>query len=270
MNEQLNIEDLFFKLPLYKKVKLKATDIQLILDLFHYQHSVEGFNPSINQNSTFEVVRKSYRQKESTKFYDYVGINQIDLNCVRNNFHINFFFLIEQIELEDDVEYILTKIGQNPSIADLEFSKFNKYNKVIDKDSIREIKKAIGLAANGIGIGSFVYLRRVFEDLIENRHQELVKLENWDEEKYRSAKMDDKILMLKSSLPEVLVINRKVYGIVSKGIHELTEQECLQYFNVLLDAITIMLEKDFLKRQEELRISDMMKNLEKINQDIKK
>ena len=38
--------------------------------------------------------------------------------------------------------------------------------------------------------------------------------------------MDEKIVMLRTELPQFLVDNREWYGLVSKGIHELTEEEC--------------------------------------------
>lgn len=39
------------------------------------------------------------------------------------------------------------------------------------------------------------------------------------------------------------IIADTIYGIVSKGIHELSEEECLQFFPVLRDSIFMILEK---------------------------
>ena len=57
----------------------------------------------------------------------------------------------------------MKKIGQYPSVADLSFPELKDYRKVMSKDDDKELKRAIGLHASGIGIGSFVYLRRIFE-----------------------------------------------------------------------------------------------------------
>ena len=38
-----------------------------------------------------------------------------------------------------------------------------QYDKELRKPDLKEFTRAIGLAANGVGIGSFVYLRRIFE-----------------------------------------------------------------------------------------------------------
>lgn len=42
---------------------------------------------------------------------------------------------------------------------------------VLDKKSLFEFKRAIGLAAHGTGVGSFVYLRRIFEGLITETYE---------------------------------------------------------------------------------------------------
>ncbi len=43
--------------------------------------------------------------------------------------------------------------------------------------------------------------------------------------------------MLECYLPEVLTKNTTIYGILSKGIHELSEEECRKYFPVVKECI---------------------------------
>ena len=59
-----------------------------------------------------------------------------------------------------------------------------KYAKVLCKDKYREFSKSIGLVDHGVGIVSFVYLRRIFEDLIETAHTESKESSSWDENNY--------------------------------------------------------------------------------------
>jgi hypothetical protein len=108
--------------------------------------------------------------------------------------------------------------------------------------------KAIGLAAHGEGIGSFVYLRRVFERLIRSRFDQYKAEEGWTDEDFK-LRMDEKIALLKAHLPSFLVEIREIYSIFSKGIHELDNEDCLQFFEVGRRAILIVLEDD-LKRSE--------------------
>jgi hypothetical protein len=64
--------------------------------------------------------------------------------------------------------------------------------------------------------------------------------------------MEEKIALLKDHLPDFLVENRKVYSILSIGIHELDEEDCLTYFEAMKQAIIIILEDDK-KKLEELK-----------------
>ena len=114
----------------------------------------------------------------------------------------------------------------------------------MDERDGKEFHRAIGLAAHGVGVGSFVYLRRVFERLIHGRFEEFKVAEGWKDEQFRGIRMEDKIALLKDRLPEFLVQNRKIYSILSKGLHELDETACLNWFEVMKQSIIIILEDD--------------------------
>jgi len=62
--------------------------------------------------------------------------------------------------------------------------------------------------------------------------------------------MDDKIDLLKNHLPEILVDNKRVYNILSLGIHELSEKACLAFFDVLKQGIILILEDEAKLRRE--------------------
>jgi len=273
MQSQKEIEEIYFKQPLYRKLIFNNSNAQLLVDFFHYQDKVEGFNPKLNENTTFKVrFTKPFKNNgvSSDPAAYYPGMFMFELICLRNEFTLTYFFQIIKEEKNTNIEYSLVKIGQSPSLADLEFSRLDNYVRLIEKKWLRELKKAIGLAANGIGIGSFVYIRRVFENLIELKRKELITSSLWDEVKYQGSKMDEKILLLRDNLPSILVSNRKIYSIVSKGIHELSEQECLEYFPVMQDAIILILEEDYRKKQESERLIEMEANINKIHQNLKK
>lgn len=52
----------------------------------------------------------------------------------------------------------LVKLGQMPSLADVHELDIKRYRKTLRKAQYREFAKAVGLAANDVGVGSFVYL----------------------------------------------------------------------------------------------------------------
>ena len=115
---------------------------------------------------------------------------------------------------------------------------------MLDREDRAELHRAIGLAAHGVGVGSFVYLRRVFERLILRRFKEFKDEEGWNEAEFVRLRMEDKIEFLERHLPDFLARNRKVYAILSKGIHELQENECLSAFEMLKHAIFFILDED--------------------------
>lgn len=146
----------------------------------------------------------------------------------------------------------MKKIGQYPSIADLEFPELKEYRKVMAKEDEKELKRAIGLFASGIGVGSFVYLRRIFERIIITASQKAIKEGKIKEEDFNTAHVDEKIKMLAEYLPKSLVNNPIFYGIVSKGIHELSEKDCLEFFPVMQSFIMMILRQwEKIRRDEE-------------------
>ena len=157
---------------------------------------------------------------------------------------------------------IIQKVGQYPSIADMELIDINKYQTILGKESYREFKRAIGLYSHGIGCGSFVYLRRIFERLIEEKHQECVKANDWDEQRYKDSKVKEKIKILEekgySIIPkELSPIKEKLYGVLSKGVHESTDAACAELFPCLQFAIECILEEQLNQKKWNERIKKL-------------
>ncbi len=177
--------------------------------------------------------------------------------CTRVPLHPLFFYFLVK-------NSTLSKIGQYPSIADLQTDVLKKYRKTLDKQLFGEFNRAIVLYTHDIGIGSFVYLRRIFESLIEKAHTMAFYIEGWDEEKYKKCGVDERILLLRKYLPNFLVENRKIYIILSKGIHSLTEDECLQFFEPIKLGIELILDEKIEQEEKTLKISSTRKNLESI------
>ena len=159
----------------------------------------------------------------------------------------------------------MIKIGQYPSVADLEFPNLKKYSKDIDKESMKELKRAIGLHAQGIGVGSYVYLRRIFERIVEKAKQQAEADQKIDLSEYNKMRVQERISLLKDYLPEMISSNPVIYGIVSKGIHELSEEECIKYFPVMKDCIIIILDQWEQKRREQENIKKLGTSLASIS-----
>lgn len=74
--------------------------------------------------------------------------------------------------------------------------------------------------------------------------------------------------LLKNSIPEFPVNNKTLYSILSKGIHELSEEECLDIFPVLKTAIEYILDEIKAKKELEEKKRILSEQIGKINSNI--
>lgn len=202
-------------------------------------HEETGYIPIYGEvgvrNHTRKTIKEEHFQRYLNKRY------ALTYYCTRDRSHSVVFDLITT----DDK---IIKIGQYPSVADLVKPKIAKYKSVL-RNQYLEFSKAVGLFAHGIGIGSFVYLRRIIERLVLDKYSEAATKLNISQEDFESKKFVEKIEILSDYLPPVLVTNKNLYGIVSKGIHELSEEECLNMFPSIQLGIELILD-DLLAEKE--------------------
>lgn len=62
--------------------------------------------------------------------------------------------------------------------------------------------------------------------------------------------MDEKIEILSEFLPDFLVEHKHLYGILSKGVHELSEEECLENFDIVKTGIELILDEVIEKKKK--------------------
>lgn len=238
----------YFDTPLYEIVK----NSDIVEDIF--SGDVDAFSAENGIETTYKVESHDM-DYYSVGFEDF---KKITLKCKRKNNDILRFFVGQG-------EDFIVKVGQWPSVADIQSAEIDKkYNKQLKRPELKDLKRAIGLAAHGVGVGSFVYLRRVFEKLIIGtylRHKDKLEI---NEAEFITKRMADKIDLLKSYLPSHLVEMKDAYGILSKGIHELSEQECREYFKILKLSIELILDQQIeldAKRERDLEVKKQLKEL---------
>lgn len=154
----------------------------------------------------------------------------------------------------------IQKIGQYPSVADMQSAKYARYQKPLGKAEFAELKKANLLHSFSMNIGAFIYLRRIIENLVLAAYQD--NKSECDQEcgNFAGLHFDKKVKMLSKYLPPFFTNNPHIYGLISKGVHELSEEECAEYYEMLLSGVLMILEekeaKDAkLRRQKEIERS---------------
>ena len=187
-------------------------------------------------SSMQDVMSIAKIENKNTDAWELIKSNFADITRLMNfeficsmdeKHHLDFTVLV------NDNSFM--KIGQFPSIADITFPGLDDYKHVISKQDRSELGTAIGLFANGVGAGSYVYLRRILERLVYQAKENAG--DKVDNDSFENAKVADRIKMLEGYLPDILIQNTMIYGILSKGIHELSEEDCLNYFPVVKECI---------------------------------
>jgi len=232
------------EMPLYHALDLSIGMVaEKVFEHIAHSATMDAYCIWCDKESVFDAEEYVYGKTYSTWKREDFGFRRNSYKCTRNNDHKYYMYFFRGKD-------ILLKIGQWPSVADFQIPQAEKYRKIIGEEEYKEFTRGIGLAAHGVGIGSFVYLRRVFENLIEEAHVLAQNETGFDQDKYQKGRMDKKIEMLKNHLPEFLVENKILYSILSKGIHELTENECLQYFETVKIGIEQILDEKIIQKEK--------------------
>lgn len=241
---EIDRHEFFFELPLYETVDLE----NLEEDFWDFMKGdVDAYSPD-GFDTTYSIQCGHLGYQNPL----YNGYYAVMLTCRRKQSSIEFFLY--------KTEKTVIKIGQYPSLADLQCAEIGKkYDKVLPKQDLHDLKKAIGLSAHGAGAGSLVYLRRIFENVIWETYKEHQKDLGASGDNFKKKRMDEKVSVLATFLPSQLVEMKSAYVVLSKGIHELSEDECLAYFPVLKLSIELILDQrieDEIKKQRDKSVKE--------------
>lgn len=154
---------------------------------------------------------------------------------------------------------IMEKVGQYPSMADLQMFDIEKYRRVLNKDAFRDFRTALGLYASGVGCGSFVYLRRIFEGLVIEAEAIASQMDGWSAEEYRNRDFNKKVEYLETFgqklIPDELsTVKTRIYGVLSRGVHASSDQECIELFPAMKYVIEELLDHKIAKKEREEKL----------------
>ncbi len=251
--------EFFLTVAMYKAYKWSEASLDKVLELTQFSGSIDTYCVECKDRSLFVVAHPALSAFREN-FHDRVKkpfIFVIEAKCSRENQHIACY--VFRIHEKDGV----TKIGQYPSVADAAKQDLKTHYKVLNEEHQKGFTKALGLFSHGVGAGSIVYLRKIFEHLVEEAHQEAKENEVWMSshgEAYPTLKMANKVASLADFLPSDLVRHPRLYGFLSQGLHGRSEEECLKLFPMLRLAIDYILNQ----KLERLNAKQRRKELEKL------
>ena len=209
-------------------------------EYLHYFYDINGAH-NYQKLTTDQINEKIQEKPQESKKEIY---KEVSFYCAKCHERHEFFFTTDR-------NYIM-KVGQNPSFSDLQGIDANKYKNLIPKYFI-EFKSSLNCYSQHKGIAAFVYLRRILENLVEKKIKEL----NIKETKNmhfvdKLKKVQQKEAIIPSELEE---IKDQLYKVLSKGVHEYEEEECLEMYDYVKLVIEEILDKQLSEkiRQEKIK-----------------
>lgn len=215
---------------------------------------IKAINSSFSRCSS---VPGSSTNDPHSLFLNERGKFDLELKCPVCNETIYFYYIYEN-------GYIM-KINTYPNSMNGLKQKYRKY-KLLNNDDYNYAEEFITgcyLFYNSkSGIGSFCYLRRCLENFVKDYTNDLFNEGKISEIYNASLKFEKKINIIKGELDkDVYGMLKPLYSILSLGIHELKEQECLDFFIQLKEILEILLDERLEKINKKNKIQKLKKNL---------
>jgi hypothetical protein len=229
------------------------------LDRLNYTQHFEGICKSC-QKKKLELIISVYSDKKFPKDKD--TILKITAN---KNQHIDEFE-------NKNIKVYFKKIGISPE-PNIEVDK--RIQKYFDRETNNWYYKGVKLYNENIGIGSFAYFRRIIEKELFSILKDISILPSTDPklsklitEYYNTNKISSLYKNSFSLLPKSLQLLggnplEILYNHTSKGLHNLTEQECLDEADSIHKILEYVIIKINEEKSELLEIRNIIKNLKK-------
>jgi len=246
-------------------------EVTFIIDRYDFINSSFDFIKLIDIKRNSSTIKKTGdKENKHPKIVSLIDEHKkfgLDLTCpfCQSTLHLYYVYNNSQIE----------KIATFPDVMGGYKAKYkvlrNLKNNTNQFDYYNEfIESCYSYYKINSGIGAFCYLRRCLENFVKDTWNDM-RSEGIITELYDSKKkFSEKIEIVKVNVDnDIYRMMPKLYGILSKGIHELDEEECLKYFEVLKDIVFTLLINRIELIDKKKKMLSLNANLEKIASNIK-
>lgn len=213
----------------------------------------DGVEISLSNGQLWGLVNSQILQKDLIERNYYLTYF---ISCNNNANHIYSMNLLIRVEKD---KFIVTKVGQYPTMLSVKGFDFDKYKKQLKRYNAYEDYKNADLSmANNFHAGAYTYLRRVYEKQL-----------NYYVEKDKPVLTDDrtetKIKSVKNNFdPRIHEHLKNLYSILSIGIHELDEEESKDYYEYLRAMIDMQLQYEKAKDEEDKQTKSLSTKISNI------
>jgi len=165
------------------------------------------------------------------------------------------------------------KIGQRPEWS-IEID--SQVQKFLSEENLELFKKGLICESQSYGIGAYSYYRRIVESIIADLLKEIEDLipEGEEKKEYLTAVektkkeniVANKISLVKDLIPEFLLIDNVnplavLYGSVSDGLHNRTDEECLNLAETIRECLSFLITQIYSNKNSKKQFTDRIKTL---------
>lgn len=274
-NNEVSISDFISTFPLYREYTIYDTIIAHAKYGSLESETFDFYCAKCNGIKTFELIIDGHVRT----FFDRTG-NNVQRGYISNHYEgickscntykADFLIATSMKKLDGGriTHYDIThkKIGQYPA------PRFTP-NKIVDKYLTKEDKRnynhAIDCLSRGLGMGALAYFRRLLEneirriikDIAENGDENAMEIYNkYKNEKHLNTLIDNIFPHLPISLRDLGNNPIKfLYNEFSTGLHELSDEECIEKSNKINDLLGYVIEEIQRDKTTVKNIKNLMK-----------
>jgi hypothetical protein len=200
----VSVADFILNAPIYRFEEFTFDDMPNVAEILFYEGIIDCYCVECKKDSTFHAVRNGWGEYPIPEIYSIyidsdkknkprftgVALQNLKQGLYDSLTNGELYFVNKEFTCARDdkhkivLNYLvkgnkIAKVGQYPSLADLNQLDIKKYRKILGKEKYLEFSKGIGLSSHGVGIGAFVYLRRIFEYLIQEAYNKAQSSPEW-------------------------------------------------------------------------------------------
>lgn len=208
------------------------------------------------------VVRAKYQcsacRKYIRRFFIHFGVGKVEVED-------------EEGKKEEQEIIYLEKVGQYPG-WNIEMD--TELEKMLGEHT-KYYKRGLICESQSYGIGAYAYFRRITEDVIDELLELILDLVEEDEKEQYREKLEEvkkekiaekKIILVKDLLPKSLQADgmnplKELYGVLSQGIHNETDEECMEKAETIRGILVFLVNQVIRTKNDKKSFTEGMKKI---------
>lgn len=172
---------------------------------------------------------------------------------------------------KDQDSLVLEKVGQYPAWS----IEMDKELEEMLGEHAEYYRRGLICESQSYGIGAYAYFRRITEDIIDELLESIFDLVEEGEKEQYKEKLEEvkkekiaekKINIVKDLLPKSLQIDgmnplKELYGVLSQGIHDKTDEECMEKAEAIRGILVFLVNQVIRTKKDKKSFTEGLKKI---------